>query len=103
MKRFVRAAVSVEYRNEKSEGTGGIAGICSGIYCCASRAILLAVGKDMSDLCDKVREDPKFRRAEAKRMGVGFAVRKSLKTAKAKPDRFVVRRVVRDSHEKPQK
>jgi hypothetical protein len=39
----------------------------------------------------------KFRRAEAKRMGVGFAVPKNLKATKAKPDRFVVRRVVRDS------
>jgi hypothetical protein len=59
--------------------------------------------KDMSDLYDKVREDPKFRRAEARRMGVGFEVPKSLKTAKAKSDRFVVRRVVRDSRDKPPK
>ena len=50
----------------------------------------------MSDLYDKVREDPKFRRAEAKRMGVGFVVPKKLKAAN-EADRFVVRRVVRDS------
>ncbi|MGA8557713.1 MAG: tyrosine-type recombinase/integrase, partial [Candidatus Acidiferrales bacterium] len=49
--------------------------------------------KDMSDLYDKVREDPKFRRAEAKRMGVGFEVPKKLK-ADTKSDRIVVRRVV---------
>jgi integrase len=59
--------------------------------------------KDMSDLYDKVREDPTFRRAEARRMGVGFEVPKSLKTAKAKSDRFVVRRVVCDSDEIPPK
>jgi hypothetical protein len=41
-------------------------------------------------LYDKVSEDPKFRRAETKRMGVGFEVPKSLKTAKAKSDKFVV-------------
>jgi hypothetical protein len=59
--------------------------------------------KDMSDLYDKVREDPTFRRAEARRMGVGFAVPKKLKATKAKSDRFVVRRVVRDSHTEPPK
>ena len=57
----------------------------------------------MSDLYDKVREDEIFRRAEAKRLGVGFVVPKSLKAAKAKPDKFVVRRVVRDSDEIRQK
>jgi hypothetical protein len=57
----------------------------------------------MSDLYDKVREDGDFRRAEAKRMGVGFAIPKSLKAAKTKADKFVVRRVVRDSDEMPQK
>jgi integrase len=59
--------------------------------------------KGMSDLYDKVREDVKFRRAGAKKMGVGFAVPKSLKAAKTKPDRIVVHRVVRRSEAIPQK
>jgi integrase len=59
--------------------------------------------RSMSDLYDKVMEDGDFRRAEAKRMGVGFAVPKSLKATKTKADKFVVRRVVRDSDEIPQK
>jgi hypothetical protein len=57
----------------------------------------------MSDLYDKVREDPKFRRAGAKKMGVGFAVPKSLKAVKTKSDKIVVRRVVRHAEAIPQK
>lgn len=53
--------------------------------------------RDMSDLYDKVRDDPKFRLAEAKKVGVGFKVPKRLE------NRIVVRRVVRDSGETPQK
>ena len=59
--------------------------------------------KSMSDLYDKVREDEKFRRGQAKKVGVGFVVPKSLKATKTKPDKFVVRRVVRDSGEILQK
>jgi integrase len=59
--------------------------------------------REMSDLYDKVRDDPKFRLAEAKKIGVGFEVPKNLKAAKTKPERFVVRRVVRDSSEMHQK
>jgi hypothetical protein len=57
--------------------------------------------RDMSGLYDKVGEDPKFRFAEAKKIGVGFKVPKSLNPAvkaKSRPEnRIVVRRVVRDS------
>lgn len=35
--------------------------------------------KDMSDLYDRVRDDPRFWCAEAKTMGVGFGVPKKLK------------------------
>jgi integrase len=59
--------------------------------------------RGMSDLYDKVREDVKFRRAGAKKMGVGFAVPKSLKAAKTKADRIVVRRVVHHVEAIPQK
>jgi hypothetical protein len=57
----------------------------------------------MSDLYDKVREDPNFRRVEAEKMGVGFEVPKSLKGVQTKPNRIVVRRVVRDFRGQSQK
>jgi hypothetical protein len=58
--------------------------------------------RDMSDLYDKVRDDPKFRLAEAKKIGVGFKVPKSLKPTAVKPEnRIVVRHVVRDFETAP--
>jgi hypothetical protein len=61
----------------------------------------------MSDVYDRVREDAKFRLAEAKKAGTGFKVPKRLKStavkAKTKSDKNVVRLVVRDSESNPAK
>jgi integrase len=63
--------------------------------------------RDMSDVYDRVREDAKFRLAEAKKAGTGFKVPKRLKPtavkAKTKSDKNVVRLVVRDSESNPAK
>jgi hypothetical protein len=56
----------------------------------------------MSDRYDKVRDDTKFRLAQAKKMGVGFKLPKALKEEIKTPRKFVVRDVVRDSKEKPE-
>ena len=55
---------------------------------------------DMSDRYDKVRDEPKFRLAQARKMGVGFKLPKALKEEIKTPRKFVVRDVVRDSKEK---
>jgi integrase len=57
---------------------------------------------DMSDRYDKVRDDPKFRLAQAKKMGIGFKLPRELKAEIKTPRKFVVRRVVRDFKEKPE-
>jgi integrase len=51
---------------------------------------------DMSDRYDKVRDDPKFRLVQAKKMGIGFKLPRVLKEELKVPHRFVVRHVVRD-------
>lgn len=53
----------------------------------------------MSDRYDKVRDDPKFRVEQAKKMGVGFKPPKELKPQITKPRKIVVLRVVRDFKE----
>lgn len=55
---------------------------------------------DMSDRYDKVRDDPKFRLAQAKTMGVGFKLPRGLRAEIAKSRKLVVHHVVRDSKEK---
>jgi len=60
-------------------------------------------GRDVSDLYDQVREDPRFRKAQARKMGVGFKVPTKLKTEEAKQRKFVVRRVVRHPQSEAQK
>ena len=50
--------------------------------------------------CAKIRN---FVVLGAKKMGVGFAVPKSLKAVKTKSDKIVVRRVVRHAEAIPQK
>jgi hypothetical protein len=57
-------------------------------------------GRDMSDLYDKVREDPQFRKAQARKMGVGFKVPARLKAEETKQRKNVVRNVVR--HPQPE-
>ena len=52
-------------------------------------------GKDMSDLYDKVKDDPRLRKAQAKKMGVGFKLPARLKTQETKQRKFVVSLVVR--------
>jgi integrase len=60
-------------------------------------------GRDMSDLYDQVREDPWFRKARARTMGVGFKVPTKLKAEETKPRKNVVRRVVSHSQSETQK
>jgi hypothetical protein len=47
----------------------------------------------MSDRYDKIRDNAKFRRDQAEKMGVGFELPKN-RNGKTKSRKFVVRRVV---------
>lgn len=61
-----------------------------------------SAARDMSDRYDKVRDDAAFRLKQAKKMGVGFKLPKTLKPMQ-KRDKSAVQHTVRDSQPESQK